>query len=146
MFASVRLFRVSRLAACMAALALMVRALVPAGFMVAPVGQSTPGLPIVLCTGQGDVPALLRADGTVTVPGAAMGSGAPADPAPGGFDHSDCVFAHATASPAAPPAAGPSAPALLRDPARPVVASLDLVPGRGLAAPPPPSTAPPIPV
>jgi hypothetical protein len=111
----------------LAALALLLQVLAPQGFMLS--GQaSSPGL--VICTGHG--PLLSH-----------TGHGKP-DKAPKSADGS-CVFAVHGA------AAGPPAPVLVA--AAPytfaAAASLptfDAAPGRGLAAPPPPSHAPPAPL
>jgi hypothetical protein len=131
------------LAAWMAALAVLLRVLVPAGFMIAPPDQAHAGMiPIVLCTGKGNVNAFLAPDGTLHQ-SADTDDGDPGEHDPGLDQHGDCIFAHAVTAPATPdlPAAivpVPEQPPVLAGPLR-----LDLVPGRGLAAPPPPSTAPP---
>jgi hypothetical protein len=102
--------------------------MVPPGFMAG--GGKTPGL--VICTGQG--PLLLTASGLQKAPKTPRSPKA----APDG----PCAFAgHGAAS----------APALALAPAAPTAVAhidvvetpSDLVPGRGLAAPPPPSQAPP---
>lgn len=115
-----------RLGGALAALALLVQTLVPAGFMVS--GQARPpGL--VICTGHAPVVINLGDHGQ---PGKS-----PASKTVG-----TCVFAGhaATTAPVAPPilasVAYAIAPAL-------TLTGYDLTPGRGLAAPPPPSQGPP---
>jgi hypothetical protein len=110
-------------------LALLVQVLVPQGFMVARQG----GLPaVVICTGHG--PVLSRDD---------LG-GHPAK-SPKAKPDMVCGFAgHGLGLAATPPlmvskAMAWSAPVL-------IAASADLTPGRGLAAPPPPSQGPPNPI
>lgn len=135
-----------RLAMIAGLLALLVRAVIPAGFMLAPPGQGAAGpIPIVLCTESGTIQALLAADGSIVEDGAAAD-----DPAgdPGhsdtGVDHAACVFAQGTTTTA--PEGIPACEAVcVATTDAPVSAiALDLVPGRGLAAPPPPATAPPV--
>jgi len=108
----------------MALAAVMVRAFIPTGYMIAP----SQGLHLVICTGHG--PAVSRIDGEAP-------SKAPQKP------DQPCVFAgcHSACSvdillPVAQPAAWFAVVTVLH--------SLDLSPGRGLAAPPPPSHAPPV--
>ncbi len=108
----------------LAFMALFVRVITPQGFMVADT-HGAGGFPLVICTGHGPL-----------MPGGS-------DKAPG-HSHTDgvCAFAgHA----AAPP------PPLVRTPASTLAAYVQpssqrvayLAPGLGLAAPPPPSHAPP---
>ena len=111
-------------------LALVLQLVFPAGFMAAEPGQGR-GLPIVICTQQGQV----------TVDWDALASGhskkAPAKPMVA------CAFAgHATAS-------SPPSPEALAEPVAftrtaEVLRPLAVFPGRGLAAPPPPATGPPV--
>ncbi len=107
----------------LAVLALLVRAAIPSGYMVA----QDHGPQLVICSGHAVTPA--------------EPAGKPGDPPP----RSDqvCVFAGAHLALAAP-----AAPALLpwtKIPSEVVLLRrLDLTPGRGLAAPPPPATGPPI--
>lgn len=111
----------------LAVLALALKVLVPPGFMVAGDRDAAPGL-LVICTGHG--PLALGDRGDAKAP-AHKTSDAP------------CAFAGS----AAPPT--PSAPAIVAPPRLLVadqlarVQAADLAPGRGLAAPPPPSHAPP---
>jgi hypothetical protein len=111
--------------AAMVALAFAV--IVPPGFMPARAADGQ-GLAVVICTGHGPL--------QVGVPGDHQ---APAQKSKAG---AACPFAAAAT---APP---PAAPAVFEGPARlaaltPVVAG-DQSPGRGLAAPPPPATGPPL--
>lgn len=109
----------------LAVMALVMRVAIPQGFMLAsPDAASGPQL--VICTGHGPLKA---------------GPVAPADKS---RPDTPCVFAGHGAG-AAPPTA-PQAEALAflspAEPQRPIPG--DALPGRGLAAPPPPSLAPPL--
>jgi hypothetical protein len=115
--------------ALLALLALLVNVVAPPGFMIAPRGA---GADIVICTGHGPK----------ALPDPADKSGH--KPAKAGHD-SVCAFAgHGLAS-APPPAVvltRESLPLAVANAAMPA----DLALGRGLAAPPPPSQGPPLPV
>jgi hypothetical protein len=123
MFSSIQPSRLWSAWFAMALMAVFVRAIVPAGFMVAP----ERGLNLVICTGFG--PAANRSEGEA--PSKAPHKG-----------EQPCAFAgfhtatstYSVALVAAPTGWIADAPGAL---------SLDLAPGRGLAAPPPPSHAPP---
>jgi hypothetical protein len=119
-------------AALFACLALFLRVLIPAGFMVAPGGA--PGLPLVLCTGHGPL--------VVQSAPPARPDKAP-DPA-GKHAGDHCVFAGHGAAALAPVFAGP-APVAVRPVALRAALPEGLAPGRGLAAPPPPARGPPLP-
>jgi hypothetical protein len=108
----------------LAALALIVQVLAPPGFMVA---ASPAGPALVICTGHGP---LVLSDQHHHPAKAPKGSDAP------------CAFAGhgAATAPPPPPVALPVAFAPVLQAAKP---AFDLAPGRGLAAPPPPSHAPP---
>jgi hypothetical protein len=109
-------------------LALVLQLMFPAGFMAAEPGQAH-GFPIVICSAQGHT----VADWDAVAPHKKA-------PAQKGMAH--CPFAgHALASDVPPPAAIAAPVAFVRTaaPARPHTA----LPGRGLAAPPPPATGPP---
>jgi hypothetical protein len=110
-------------------LALLAQVLAPQGFMVARQG----GLPaIVICTGHG--PVLSRDD---------LG-GHPAK-SPNAKPDMVCGFAgHGLGLAASPPLM--VARAMAWSPPVLVASSADLAPGRGLAAPPPPSQGPPNPI
>ena len=117
----------ARLAACLAAAALALPIALPPGFMPA---RTDGGPAIVICTGHGPWPARLDDHGRPAKPPARNQGGV-------------CVFAcHGGVAPA--PAA-PAAVALTAvvNAAEPSIEARDLQPGRGLAAPPPPSQGPP---
>jgi hypothetical protein len=111
----------------LAALALMLQVMVPQGFML---GGSAAAPGLVICTGHG--PLLGHA-------GQERQGKAPktADAA--------CPFAVHGGS-AAPPATALLAEAPFRFAVQADLPAFDLAPGLGLAAPPPPSQAPPIPL
>ena len=110
----------------LAVLALLVNVLVPQGVMVDS-GHGRPAL--VICTGHGPM----------TVAGH---DGAPAHRGGAGHDGA-CAFAgHGLA--AGPPPVTLVTRTDFRPSPAPRLSAVDLVPGRGLAAPPPPSHAPPV--
>ena len=115
------------LGALLAVLALLINVVVPQGTMVA---SAAAGPALVICTGHGPM----------ALPGP---DGAPAQKGKAAGHDGTCAFAgHGLAS--APPPLPPIARADFA-PAPPVrLAAADLAPGRGLAAPPPPSHAPPV--
>jgi hypothetical protein len=117
----------ARFAACLAAMALVLQIAVPPGFMPA---WTDRGLATVICTGHG--PLLAHSD-EHGKPGKAPARG----------EGAGCVFAgHGGAAPTpAPHALTRAHVVVVAEPSRP---SRDLLPGRGLAAPPPPSQGPPI--
>jgi hypothetical protein len=115
------------LGAILALIALVFQVAAPPGFMVSP---SSAGPALVICTGHGP----LTLDSHAGVPGHK-----PARPAHDGI----CAFAgHGVA--ASPPTLTILAASPLILSSTPPRRSPDLVPGRGLAAPPPPSQAPPV--
>jgi hypothetical protein len=129
------------LLAC-ALLAMAVKALIPAGFMLAP-GQQDQLIAVVICTGNGSQTLYMDQDGELHDDGAGTNTKAP-DPHEGDANNDHpCTFA------------GHSAVALAEfSPAKidvhfthlamqAVAYVQDQVPGRGLAAPPPPATASP---
>lgn len=109
------------------ALALMLRMLVPVGWMPATDGRS-----ITLCTGMGAVQAWIAADGTVHEKA----------PQPAGKAEQPCVFAGLGAAIVLPDLAGPIAPVATPLAFAPPITAVVAI-GRGLAAPPPPPTGPP---
>lgn len=113
-------------AACLAAAALLVQVAAPPGFMMA---QTAHGPAIVICTGHGafDAQAALK--------------GHPAKAPKSSADHL-CAFT-GRAGPAPGPVALVRAADRIAYLPAPNPAAADLQPGRGLAAPPPPSQAPP---
>ena len=121
-----------RPACWLAALAVLLRVLVPGGFMPAPVAAGT--LVLVLCTGQGPVTLQVDDAGTPVAPHN--------DPTGKLVDHHPCPYAGLSAGPV-PPATPMRAPATFRCPA-----SGDIGAAQCLARPPaglpPPATAPPM--
>ena len=110
----------------LAVLALLLQGLTPPGIMVARQGGRAE---IVLCTGHGPVRSLDDL------------AGHPAK-APKSRPDAPCAYAVHGAVTAPPVIAQIAAPILPPSPP-PAGARLDLAPGRGLAAPPPPSQGPP---
>jgi hypothetical protein len=124
----VGLTRIERgVAAFVAVLLLAVQLAIPPGFMVA---RGADGPSLVICTGHG--PMMAHQD-------------APA--APGKAPHSKsgpaCPFAGHGGAPLAPPTFIPTVTSYEAVETA-VTLGVDLAPGRGLAAPPPPSHAPPL--
>jgi hypothetical protein len=119
--------QISAMWLALAVLALVARIVVPAGFMPA---QTAGGVALVICTGHG--------------PLAIDGPQDPKAPKPGSRSDAPCAFAAAPSAAPPPPVVTVLAEpyAISVDPGRrgPVA---DLIPGRGLAAPPPPSQGPP---
>ncbi len=111
----------------LAALALFVRVLIPAGFMPAPTPAAGLGVAIVICTAQGAVAA---------ESGDHAPSEKPAHDAP-------CAFAGHGQGLTAADLKAPAPAAFVSYFAPPAAEHADLTPGRGLAAPPPPGRAPP---
>jgi hypothetical protein len=110
----------------LAFLALVMKVAVPSGFMVAAPGSGA-GFPLVICTGHGEI--------NKTVPDGKGGDSKSKSDAP-------CAFAGHAAPPT--PEVGPEiAAATFAHMAAPNAIRFDLAPGRGLAAPPPPSQGPP---
>lgn len=118
----------SRAAIALIGLAIMMRVLVPAGFMPQ-VGQ---GFAITLCTGFGAMPAWVDADGKVH-----KGQTAPENPS---SEH--CVFAGFVAALDLPAPGIAALPLLSIAMALPRYSAPAAI-GHGLAAPPPPATGPP---
>jgi hypothetical protein len=113
--------------AAFAVLALLVQALLPQGYMVSATSGAPPSL--VICTGHG--PLVLNVD-----------HGAPAKPAKSSHD-APCIFAgHGPLVAAAPTLLLRALTVSFVE--RAVTRARDLLPGRGLAAPPPPSQGPPL--
>jgi hypothetical protein len=108
----------------LAVLSLVMRVAIPQGFMLS--GEGGAGPQLVICTGHGPLKSDPSAPAEKSKPGSACafaghGSGAATDPGP----QIDAAAVFTTLTPA-----------------RPLPA--DLAPGRGLAAPPPPSLGPPL--
>ncbi len=126
--------------AAFALLAMVVRALVPAGYMFTP-SQDQRFITVTLCSGHG--PAELVMDlttGVVVDPGSTNQNDAPSKSAPGA--DAPCVFAVAAALSA--PEQPASLPFVFRLASAALPRAIAVAPGRGLAAPPPWSTGPPL--
>jgi hypothetical protein len=107
---------------------MILHALLPAGWMPSASGQ------LVICTGQG--PAVVDA--------ASLGhsfDGKPKQAPAGKHDHTCAFSGHSVG--AAPPVPRNLAPPILISIAQDLAGLRFIAPGRGLAAPPPPSHAPP---
>ncbi len=119
-------------------IAIAVRALVPAGYMLGPAQEPGRFLTVTLCSMYGAVETVLDQKTGEYLP---AGQTAPADDQQQSHSDTPCVFA--TAAPLAVPEQAPVPAQLFAIEATPVLAALDVAPGRGLAAPPPWSTGPP---
>ncbi len=125
--------------ALLALVAVLARALVPAGYMLAPAADGR-FVAITLCSGYGPVESLLDlTTGALSKPDSGQEDNSPSEP-PGA--HGPCVFA-AMASLSTPQDAAPIEGAHGYAFAAPGRAG-ETAPGRGLAAPPPWSTGPPL--
>lgn len=111
-----------------ALLAIALRAVVPAGYMLS--ASDAGRIVVALCTGHGPQ--------TTT-----MALGAPQKPS-GDSRRFEQPCAYAMAAEVAPPAATPVVVAAAREAMSVAVASVAVAPGRGLAAPPPWPTGPPV--
>jgi hypothetical protein len=110
------------------------RVAIPSGFMVQ--GTASAGPTMVICTGQGAMTLAVDRDGAPLTSDHHKPAKAPAK-----FDH--CTFASA-ATPLAATQAHELPQPTLRHAAPALVVSGHQQPGLGLAAPPPPTTGPPI--
>lgn len=121
----------TRAALALAMLAVAVRVLIPAGYMPGGAGQAA----IVLCTSQGLQTAYLPQDAEKR---------SPVDDHSGKSQtHHPCAFASA-AHVFTPQAEAAHVPVLWRAQTSEPAWDPSVAPGRGLAAPPPPSTGPPL--
>lgn len=119
----------------LAALALLLKVLVPPGFMAAP-GPAA-AFPLVLCTDHGAV--------QIDAAGRTIDGGAKKAPSERSSHDGPCVFAgHGTAGDAPNPFSASAVQFVAYRAAAPLAAPRDLAPGRGLAAPPLPARGPPI--
>lgn len=126
-----------RMGLVLVALAMLVRVVVPAGYMAAATESGGPA--IVICTGEGALEVVVDADGAASkAPLGQDGQPHKSDPK---TDH-PCAFAGAATPLGAPVLALAAAPLLAYAPAVPVLPAHQR-PGLGLAAPPPPTTGPP---
>lgn len=131
--------RLGKQLGALALLALLVRAIVPAGYMVA--GAETPSgryLTITFCGERHTPPRVIDLDTGAVVDAGKLPAG-PANGTPSG--HQPCVFA-ATAH-FATPSATTEAVLFTTAHAATFVPALAVYIGQGIAAPPPPSTGPP---
>jgi hypothetical protein len=123
--------------------ALAMRMLVPSGFMIAP---GVHGATLVLCPGQGAMPAAMPHDmGAMAMPGHAMSK--PSDKHPDDKhqekgDNLPCAFSPVGATANLVSVAHPMPPVAVIAIA-PTLFRIFVQPGLGLAAPPPPKTGPP---
>lgn len=125
--------------AAFALLAMVVRALVPAGYMFAPVHDGR-FIAITLCSGHGPAEGLIDlTTGAVVEAGAAHKNKAPTNPQGG---DAPCVFAAAAAL--STPEASPALNVAFRAAPVELAVRAFVSPGRGLAAPPPWATGPPL--
>jgi hypothetical protein len=116
-----------RVMIALALVALALRVLIPSGFMVAD-AKTNHGYPVVICTGHG----------TLTLDS----SGDHKSPAPKSKPDAPCAFA-GMATPVAPTLAALAPPSYRLSQPAPAEVRPDQIPGRGLAAPPPPAIGPP---
>lgn len=121
----------------LALLAMLVRAIIPAGYMVA---QADPGsgrfLTVEMCDGHNAQAQVIDLDTGKTVDLSKLPKSGKTDNNP-----SPCVFAGVVAM--APPLSAAEPIEFLATHQVDFVVVRDLRPGRGIAAPPPPSTGPP---
>ncbi|MDP3488948.1 MAG: hypothetical protein Q8R71_02325 [Phenylobacterium sp.] len=118
----------------LAGLALFLKILIPPGYMAATVQAEGPAFDLVLCTPQG----------IVTLDAAAPGDHeSPASSDEDGARHSPCVFAGHGLSGPAPELTSGERVAFARYADSLLIDREQAIPGRGLAAPPPPARAPP---
>jgi hypothetical protein len=125
-----------------AMLALALRIVVPAGFMLTPTDATSGYLKITLCTADGNRAALMAPDGSIhdaDDPDSSNKGGKDKN----GMEHSACTFAGSSGYIFTPAFSSLTQQDYLAKPIIKQSLILDLVPGRGLAAPPPPATASP---
>jgi len=126
--------------AAFALLAIAARALVPAGYMFTP-AQDGRFITVTLCSGHGAVDAVIDlSTGAIVDPGSTNYNDAPSKKSPNA--DAPCVFAVAAALSA--PEQPASLPVVFRLPSVELPLTSAVAPGRGLAAPPPWSTGPPL--
>ncbi len=126
--------RFSRLAMTMAMLAVLIRVLIPSGYMVSP-NIEAGGSKIVICSPKGAIEVLVDASGQRIK--------APTNHDKGKVGEHPCAFSVATTASLSGDMALVSAPAAYVD--LEAAASTPIIrPGLGLAAPPPPKTGPPV--
>lgn len=111
------------------AAALFARGLAPDGWM--PSAKAAGQFELMLCSGMGGTPTVAAGHGHSHHPGDHDGGGS-----------HPCAFAGVAVADTAPPPLVITPPIRLERPRAPATA-FDVLPGRGLAAPPPPATGPP---
>jgi len=122
-----------------ALLALLVRAIVPGGYMLA--SAETPGgryLIVQLCDGHAGPTKAINLDTGEQIDAADISKDSPGDNKPG---HPPCVFAGTASVVLLAVISEPVGIVIQRDAA--VTTARSVRPGQGIAAPPPPSTGPP---
>jgi hypothetical protein len=130
--------RMGRRLGAIALLAMLVRAIVPAGYMLA-TAETAHGryLTVTVCEAHGNAAQVLD-----------LKTGRLVDPSsvptkhPEKVEHAPCVFA--MAAPIAPPVVSDEPFVFARAYIAPRAPPRDIRPGEGIAAPPPPSTGPPL--
>lgn len=129
------------LPALLVAAALLLRIAVPAGWM--PASDAEGGMRITLCTGYGMVQAWVDDEGKIhRSPPNARGAGNDGSKDGGKSAPDHCPFTASALSLAQ--ATTPDLPEIQPQPhVLPALERLETIPGRGLAAPPPPQTGPP---
>lgn len=128
----------ARAAFGLALIALALRVLVPPGFMVPTAGQGV-GFPIVLCTAQGAKTFVVDQEGRLSNPGPQPAG----DHSPASQPHHSCAFAGVAQALGAPQSLqiGLAGWTFAE---HAFAVGTPAAPGRGLAAPPPPQTGPPL--
>lgn len=121
------------LAGLIVASVLMLRVLIPSGFMPA---LDHGRIVVAICSGDGP-------ERTISLAVADQGDERGSDNAPQDGSDGSCPFALLGATPLVPGSTAPHFAEVIRTGRPPVMATVTAVPGRGLAAPPPPSHAPP---
>ena len=129
----------ARALAAFALVAMLVRAIVPAGYMFAPV-QDGRLITVTLCSAHGGAEVVMDlTTGAIVDSGKANG-----DPDPSEDRRTDAPCVFATVAHMAAPDSPSSLPLAYRIATTEIRNSIASTPGRGLAAPPPFSTGPPI--
>lgn len=128
----------ARAALGLALIALALRVLVPSGFMV-PAADQGVGFPIVLCTAQGVQTVVVDQEGQLASPDPRPSG----DHSPASQPHHSCAFAGVAQALGAPQSLhiGLAGWTFAE---HAFAAGTPAAPGRGLAAPPPPQTGPPL--
>lgn len=130
---------VTKVASAMIAMALAMRILIPAGFMVGNAQNLADGIPIVLCTAQGNIDAIMNEDGSIETKSHSDDKSHDA-----GIEksHQNCAFAFSNHHVSI--ASSVFVPAFfVNSEASHIISEAKPMVGKGLAAPPPPKTGPP---